>query len=194
MIAGHFGLAAAVKGKAPSVPLWALMLASQWLDVVFAVLFAAGFEGLTPVAGTKPGAYGAAIIHADYTHSLVGALILSLLFGAVAALRYGRRSAIVLGLVAFSHWILDLPMHRADMPILPGGVGDLPRLGLELWRWPVASALLELALVLVGAVLYGRAARSAAGGDVALARRARACRVAVLGAGLLTLALNVLGV
>jgi hypothetical protein len=28
MIAGHFGLAAAVKAKRPAVPLWALMLAS----------------------------------------------------------------------------------------------------------------------------------------------------------------------
>src|SRR5689334_3913420 len=59
VIAGHFGLAAAVKAKTPAVPLWALMLACQWLDVIFVPLFLAGIERLEPVAGAKPGAYGA---------------------------------------------------------------------------------------------------------------------------------------
>lgn len=194
MIAGHFGVAAAVKGKAPSVPLWLLMLACQWLDVVFVVLLAAGVEGLTPIPGSRPGAYGGAIIHADWTHSLVGALALSACFAAITGLRYGRRSAIILGLVSFSHWILDVPMHRGDMPILPGDAGHLPRLGLGLWNHPVASAVLELALVVVGALLYARAARRVAGHDPAMVRRARLCSASVLGAGVLTLALNVLGV
>jgi hypothetical protein len=38
MIAGHFGLAAGVKGRERQVPLWALMLATVWLDLVFAPL------------------------------------------------------------------------------------------------------------------------------------------------------------
>src|SRR5215471_15588734 len=137
MIAGHFGFAAAVKAKQPAVPLWALMLACQWLDVLFVPLFAAGIERLDPVQGEAAGRYGGAIIYADYTHSLVGAVLLSALFGALFAFRYGRRTAIVLGLVAFSHWMLDLPMHRADMPVLPGGAGDFARLGFGLWRYPM---------------------------------------------------------
>ena len=51
MIAGHFGLAAGVKSREPAVPLWALMLATQWLDVVFVPLVGAGVEGLAPVPG-----------------------------------------------------------------------------------------------------------------------------------------------
>ena len=35
MIAGHFGLAAAVKAGRPAIPVWTLMLATAWLDVVF---------------------------------------------------------------------------------------------------------------------------------------------------------------
>jgi len=193
VIAGHFGLAAAVKAKAPSVPLWSLMLACQWLDVVFVPLLAAGTERLAPIADSKPGAYGGAVIHADYTHSLVGAVLLSALYGAIAALRYGRGRGVVLMLVAFSHWVFDLPMHRADMPILPGNAGDLPRLGLGLWRFPLASATLELAIVLAGAALYWRAAMTVAAGDCAMTRRARVCAASVLSAGLLTLGLNVAG-
>jgi hypothetical protein len=193
VIAGHFGFAAAVKAKARSVPLWALMLASQWLDVVFVPLFAVGVERLVPVPGTKEGAYGAAVIYADYTHSLVGALVLSGVFGVALALRYGRASGLVLGLVAFSHWLLDLPMHRADMPILPGNWGDLPRLGFGLWRFPAVSALVELALVVWGGAAYWRAARAIAGSDTRVAARANLCGAAILVAGFLTLGLNLLG-
>jgi hypothetical protein len=193
VIAGHFGFAAGVKARAPAVPLWALMLASQWLDVVFVPLLLAGVERFDAVPGANPNAYGGAIIYADYTHSLVGALVLSAIFGAVAAIRYGKHAGWVLGLVVMSHWVLDVPMHRADMPILPGNAGGLPRLGFGLWRSPAASAILELAFVVVGAAMYWRAALNVAGADAAMVRRARFCGVAVLASGLLTLALNVAG-
>jgi hypothetical protein len=38
MIAGHFGFAAIVKGHEPETPLWILMLATVWLDVIFVPL------------------------------------------------------------------------------------------------------------------------------------------------------------
>jgi hypothetical protein len=89
MIAGHFGFAAGVKGREQQVPLWALMLATVWLDIVFAPLLAAGIESIENVPGTS-GGYGKSIIHADWTHSLVGALVLAALFGLVAARPWGR--------------------------------------------------------------------------------------------------------
>ena len=39
MFAGHFGLAAVVKAKSPKLPIWALMVSSQLLDVIFATLY-----------------------------------------------------------------------------------------------------------------------------------------------------------
>jgi hypothetical protein len=57
---------------------------------------------------------------------------------------------VVVGIVAFSHWVLDLVVHRADMPLLPGNAGSLPRFGFGLWRFPLASATVEFALVAVG--------------------------------------------
>ncbi|HVZ14924.1 MAG TPA: hypothetical protein VG894_10740 [Bauldia sp.] len=167
MIAGHFGLAAGVKAKEPAVPLWALMLATAWLDVVFVPLFLAGIETIEP-APDATGPYGASIIHANYTHSLFGAVVLSLIFGFAARRFWGDRAGWVLGLVAFSHWILDLIVHRGDLPILIGNVGNLPTLGFGLWRYPTVSAAVELVLVLAGSWLYWRAARQtaeAAGGE-----------------------------
>lgn len=161
MIAGHFGFAALVKSREPRVPLWSLMLATVWLDIIFVPLFLMGIETLKPVAGT-PGGYGQNLIYADYTHSLVGALALSAVFGLLFSWRWGARCAWVLGFVSFSHWLLDLVVHRRDMPILPGNAGNLPRLGFGLWQLKAASVAAELLLVILGACLYWRAASGVA--------------------------------
>jgi membrane-bound metal-dependent hydrolase YbcI (DUF457 family) len=192
VIAGHFGFAAGVKSRERAVPLWALMLATQWLDVVFIPLLLLGVEGLEPIPGTSEG-YGQVIIHADYTHSLAGALLLAFLFGAVAAPFWGRRIGVVLGAVVFSHWVLDLIVHRGDMPLLPGDAGHLPRLGFGLWREPAASAALELLLVVAGTYLYFRAARQVLAATSQSPQRANVVSALVLVSGLLVLGLNLLG-
>lgn len=157
MIAGHFGFAAAVKSREPETPLWVLMLATVWLDIVFVPLYLSGIETMQPAEAGRTG-YGASIIYADYTHSLPGVIALSAILGGFAALLWGKRPGMVIGLVAASHWLLDIFVHRADMPILPANIGGLPRLGLGLWRYPLLSFGVELALVLVGAWLYWRTA------------------------------------
>ena len=193
MIAGHFGLAAGVKAHRPAVPLWALMLATQWLDVVFVPLYLTHVERIDVIGGGAPG-YGNGIIHADYTHSLVGAVVLSLVFALPAAWRWGRRAATVLGAVVFSHWLLDLLVHRHDMPLLPGAPAGTPLFGFGLWRWPLAAGAAELALVLWGSLAYLRAAvATARAHDPTRLRRARIAAGAVLVSGLLTLGLSVAG-
>lgn len=158
MFAGHFGLAAGVKAQEPTVPLWALMLSTQLLDVLFVPLLLAGIETIEPIPGAP--AYGGAVIHANYTHSLVGALVIAAVAGLVALRPWGRRGALIIGAVVFSHWLLDLLVHRADLPILPGNAGNLPLLGFGLWATPAISAALEAILILVGGWLYYRAATS----------------------------------
>lgn len=188
MIAGHFGLAAGVKAKAPHLPLWALMLATFWLDVIFIILFPFGIESLTQVDPAHP-AYGGALIHAYYTHSLVGALLIAAATGALAGRLWGQRGGIVIGAVVFSHWVLDLLVHRPDLPILPGNAGNLPLLGFGLWEIPVASAIVELALVLGGAYLYYRRAAQL---PVPAGSNAHDQRRRVLTAGLVTTGLLLL--
>jgi hypothetical protein len=61
MIAGHFGVDLVAKSRAPSVPVWAFALATQWLEVIFVPLYAAGIETLSPLSGTRSG-YGEATI------------------------------------------------------------------------------------------------------------------------------------
>jgi hypothetical protein len=158
MIAGHYGLAAGAKSWAPRLPLWTLMLSTFLLDVVFIFLNVAGIEYITPANPAASSSYGNALIHAYYTHSLLGALLIAAVAGALAGRRWGQRSGITIAAVVFSHWVLDLLVHRPDLPILPGNAGNLPLLGFGLWQLPLASALVELALVLGGAYLYYRSA------------------------------------
>lgn len=153
MFAGHFGLAAAVKAKSPEVPLWALMLSTQLLDVVFVPLYLTGLETIEPAGGSG---YGESIIHADYSHSLTGALLLTLLAGLMAFRSWGKRGGLIVGATVFSHWLLDLLVHRADMPLLPGNLGHLPTLGLGLWQFPLVSMFVELLLIAVGFIMYDR--------------------------------------
>jgi hypothetical protein len=193
LIAGHFGFAAMVKARERQAPLWALMLASVWLDVVFVPLYLTGIETLVRAPGTH-GGYGAGIIYADYTHSLVGAALLAAIFGLVCAASWGRRTGTVLGLVVFSHWVLDLVVHRADMPLLPGNIGNFARLGFGLWRFPAVAALVELALVVVGAWLYWRAARAVSLAAHRSGRLAALTGALVLSGGIVVLALDVTGV
>jgi membrane-bound metal-dependent hydrolase YbcI (DUF457 family) len=191
MIAGHFGFAALVKSRERQTPLWALMLATVWLDIVFVPLFAAGAETISVVG--RPGGYGAAIIHADYTHSLLGAIALSVVIGLAFGWRWGSRTAIVLGLVSFSHWVLDLVVHRADMPLFPGHDLQQLRFGFGLWRYPWIAASMELLLVVAGAWLYWRAAHAITLGDNEARRRARLVSLLILIGGIAVLGLDVSG-
>jgi hypothetical protein len=181
LIAGHFALAAAVRSRDKSAPLWALMLATQWLDVVFIPLFVVGAESMQRAPGAPPG-YGEGIFRIPWTHSLLGAAVLAAVFGAASALRWGRCAGLILGGVVLSHWVLDAIVHRPDLSLVPGGG---PLIGLGLWSARPAALLLELALVLVASAMYFRAAPRTSLG--------RAASAAVLFSGLVTLGLNALG-
>jgi hypothetical protein len=157
MLAGHFGVAGIVRAWRPELPMGALLVATQLPDLVFLPLAALGVEG-GEAAEPGLGGYGSLLISAEYSHALVSNLVLALLVGGLAHVflreRWGRDAGPVLGAVVFSHWLLDLLVHRPDMPFLPGDAGGLPLLGLGLWELPVAAAVVEGALVLAGTVLY----------------------------------------
>jgi membrane-bound metal-dependent hydrolase YbcI (DUF457 family) len=191
VITGHFGLASAVKAHERWVPLWVLMLSSVWLDVIFIPLFAANVETISDAPGTN-GGYGDSIIHADYTHSLLGAVLIALVTGWIAARWWGRRGGVVIAVVVLSHWVLDLVVHRADLALLPGNVGDV-RMGLGLWKVQWASITLEAAILMVGAFLYWRAATAAeqTAGAVSAWRADLVTGLIVL-SGVVVLALDVL--
>lgn len=190
MTTGHFGLATGVTAFSRRVPLWALMIASYLMDIVFIVLVAVGLESFAPMNPAHP-AYGQVIIHAYYSHSLAGAIVLAAAAALVGGAIWGKRNGLVLGAVVLSHWVLDLVVHRPDLPILPGNAGNLPLLGFGLWNLPAVSAAVELAIVITGVYLYYRSSRAAAAvsGGPERKQRTRALLAVMVTAVLLVLLL-----
>ena len=149
MFLGHFAMGVATKPVAPKVPVWALFLAPQAMDLAFLPLVAIGLEGF------EQGQYGQDKIDALYTHSLVGALIISaVIFWVGKKVWKTDFHAWLLAGLSFSHWPVDLLVHHQDMPILPGNLGGLPLLGFGLWDFPYVIFGIEVILAIVGVVLY----------------------------------------
>jgi hypothetical protein len=146
----------AVKRFAPKAPLWVLLVASEALDLLCFAGIALGIERLAE--STVDLASGIQYVtegSVPWSHGLLMSLIWSLLLGAVAGLLWrDRRTGLAVGLVVFSHWVLDFIVHLPDLPLLFEGS---PLLGLGLWgSGPglIVSGILEVALLLVGLVLY----------------------------------------
>lgn len=152
MFIGHYGVALAAKPVRKAVPLWLLFLAVQWLDVTWSVLVMSGVERLRIVKGfTESNSLD--LYYMPYTHSLVGALALSIALGGLTFLFMRNRTAgsfALIGGAVFSHWLLDLIVHVHDMPLL----GDSMKVGFGLWRHMWASLSLELVILYAGAMAY----------------------------------------
>lgn len=52
----------------------------------------------------------------------------------------------------FSHWILDLLVHKPDLPLYD----DTMKVGLGLWNFPVIALFLEALLLFGGVTMYLR--------------------------------------
>ena len=141
MFTGHFAAAIAAKAIAPRAPLWVYVGAAQLVDIVWAGLIIAGVEKVGFDA-TLPGS-PLQLTYMPFTHSLPAVFGWSLLATLLARRWWSGGTAAMVGLVVFSHWLTDLIVHRADLPL--GFTG--PKLGLGMWNYPVAEMALEIGLL-----------------------------------------------
>jgi hypothetical protein len=155
MFIGHFGVALGAKRIAPQISLGTLILAAQFLDLLWPVFLLLGWEHVRIAPGiTKVSPFD----FTDYplSHSLLMVAGWSMILGGVYfATRRNVRSATVVGLVVASHWVLDFLTHRPDLPLWPNG----PRVGLGLWNSWSASISIELILFAAGLMAYGSITR-----------------------------------
>jgi hypothetical protein len=165
MFIGHYGPAFGGKAALRQIPLWVLFVAVQWMDVVWSILVMAGIEKVRVVPGLTEGS-ALDLYYMPYTHGLAGALVLSAILGLVVAtfMRQNKRAVFfVVAACVFSHWILDLVVHRPDLWIYDG-----VKVGFGLWRWLWISLPLELLTLFVGAWLYVRYVPARAYGNLVL--------------------------
>jgi membrane-bound metal-dependent hydrolase YbcI (DUF457 family) len=157
MFLGHYGLALAAKRASPRTSLGMLFFAAQFLDELWPILLLAGLEQVRVAPGLmKTNALD--FVSYPWSHSLVMAVVWSVLVGSVyLARRHDRRAALIVGGLVLSHWLLDVPMHRPDLPLWPGGG---PRLGAGLWNSLPATVAIELGLFGFGLFVYLRGTRA----------------------------------
>ena len=155
MFIGHAAVAFAAKPLAPRTSLALLLAAAFWVDMVWPLFLLLGIERVKIDPGNT--AFTPLdFLHYPWTHSLAAALGWSVLFG-LACLRSGRRVALILGLLVFSHWVLDAVTHRPDLPLWPGSEAMI---GLGLWNSVPATIAVECAMFAAGVWLYARSAPS----------------------------------
>jgi hypothetical protein len=151
VLLGHYASAMLGKRLAPTIPLWALFVAGQAVDIGWAVLVLAGIEQVRIVPGFT--ASNPLDLHyMPYTHSLVATFVWGLVAALSWARRGGLREGLVFGGVVASHWFIDLLVHVPDLPI---AAGDGPKVGLGLWNHKWIAAAVETGFVLAsGAIAW----------------------------------------
>ena len=156
MFVGHYSVAFAAKSERNKIPLWVLFIAVQFLDYIWATLVLLGIEKLRVIKGFTAGSMLDSYFH-PYSHSLIAALawsvIAALVYKSVCSRHgclYRRSAALIIGLVVFSHWLLDLIAHPRDLAIYD----NTWKVGFGLWRYRDPEFALEIALLAGGIVLY----------------------------------------
>lgn len=146
MFVGHYGPAAAAAGG--RVKLWHGFVAVQFLDILWAPFVLIGVEHVRIVERFTASNHFD-LYHMPYTHSLVMAVFWSVLAGGLyQGLRKG--GGLIIGALVFSHWALDLLMHKPDLELWFGG----PKVGFGLWDNRPLAVSLELGLLAAGLFIY----------------------------------------
>ena len=153
MYAGHFGAAVVLRAKERDAPFWGILIGVGFLDLLFGPFVLLGIERVTVTPGVSP---GFSLDYIDWSHSLLMSVVWSVLFAAMFVKR-GMRIAGVMALAVFSHFLLDLPMHPADLALWPG---SSIRIGFGLWHsLPTGWWFVELLVIVAGCAYYIRRAR-----------------------------------
>lgn len=157
MFIGHFGVGLAAKKLDSKPSLGTFFFASQFIDLLWPILLLIGLEKVRIDPGNT--AFTPLdFVYYPFSHSFLGVLIWSLLFGSIYFLiKRNLKSSMVLAGLVMSHWILDLIVHRPDLPLLPWA--DL-KVGLGLWNSVIWSILVEGCIFIIGTYLYIKITRA----------------------------------
>lgn len=157
MFIGHFGIGLGAKKAAPALSLGLLFIAAQFLDLLWPTLLLLNVEHVSIAPGITK---ATPLDFTDYpiSHSLLMVLAWGLLFGfSYWLIKKNAKYALVLGLCVVSHWVLDLIVHRPDLPLYPG---NSPHVGLGLWNYPLLTGLLEGLIFITGVAMYLQATKA----------------------------------
>ena len=156
MFFGHIAVGLAAKPVAPKAPMGALLVLATAIDTL------AGVFALTGIERVDANGYSSI----PWSHGLFMAVVWSIAgFGLAYLFSRDRRVSIVIGLVIFSHWLLDFISHPMGLgrelpPDLPLLFEGSPKVGLGLYNSIPAALITEFGLFIAGIVIYLRTSRA----------------------------------
>ncbi len=158
MLVGHYAAGFAIRRFTPRVPLSALLLATQIVDVAWALLVLAGIERVEIVRGFTA-SNDMDLVYVPFTHSLAATVVWIVGAGFLARWLWpdaGPRGAALVALAVASHWLGDLPVHTADLPLFRE-TGY--KFGFGLWNHRNPALAFELGLLGAGVAVWARGLR-----------------------------------
>ncbi len=152
MFIGHFGVGNLLVGLFPDVPPLAIYAGVSFPDLLWGVLATVGIE---KVRSDPRSALQSKVAFESYPYS--HSLVLTNLIACVpaAAITWATHSLLAGGLFVLasaSHWLLDVVVHRRDLPLL--GFGRDIKVGFGLWTWPKPTFFLEYLVYAVPTALF----------------------------------------
>jgi hypothetical protein len=149
---GHAAVALGATRYAPRLNVAWLIFAALLADFLLGLFALAGLEG----AHVPPdfASHHYLTFTFPYSHGLLMLLLWSAAFGALAA---STRSAdrarvfVVVGLVVFSHFVLDALVHVVGLPLAFEGS---PKIGLGLWTHLRLELCIETVMTVAGIAIY----------------------------------------
>lgn len=150
MYFGHIGVAFASKPLVPKVSIGVLLFSATALDTLCGIFIAFGIESLS-LDGT---------CSIPWSHGLFMSVIWSVISIGIAFI-FSRniKTSLLIGLLVFSHWILDFISHPMgmgknlpkDIPLL---FENSTKIGLGLYNSIIAAAITEIGLLVAGLIIY----------------------------------------
>jgi hypothetical protein len=151
MFVGHLAVALASKRVEPSIPLGGAVAAAFGLDLLWPILLLLGLERVRVNPGDTEFTH-LAFESYPWSHSLLMAVLWSVLVWFLARRRMSSRASVLLAGLVLSHWVLDFVTHRPDLPLWPNG----PVLGAGLWYSIPATIAVEGSLLAAAVASYSR--------------------------------------
>jgi len=137
MFIGHYGPSFAAKAWKPTIPLWILFLAVQFVDIVWSIFVLLGIEKVRIVPAHRHESFRP-LLHAVHAQSAGRAR-----WSVIVALAYRKffRAPVVCSRRGLSGppysrtGVFDLIVHRPDL----GLYGDAYKVGFGLWNYPALA-------------------------------------------------------
>lgn len=147
----HIGVGFAAKRFAPKVPVIYLILAAEFIEIMFFAFVLSGLERM-PEPNSSP--------YAPFSHSLIMGIFWSIVIGSLTVLiTKNQRTSIIISLLVFSHTVLDiiaspkLAFYPTDIA-MPIFFDNSVSIGLGLFKYKTVALVSEFGILAVGIIMY----------------------------------------